>query len=282
MPGGIDPHTHMQLPFMGTVASEDFYTGTAAGLAGGTTMIIDFCIPSPQQSLIDAYDQWQEWAQKAVADYSFHVAITWWSDSGRPADGRDDRARRQQLQALHGVQGRHHGRRRDPVQKLHPLPRSRRPAPGPCRERRCGVPAAAAPARSGRHRAGRPRPVTAARGRGRGGQPRDHDRGDGRRAALRRPHLLPAGARRDQAGARERPARLRRAADPASDARRQRLSEHRLGLRRQPGDEPAVPLQGPPEVALGRADVGLAAGRRHRSLLLHARAEARWASTTSR
>jgi dihydropyrimidinase len=81
MPGGIDPHTHMQLPFMGTVASEDFYTGTAAGLAGGTTMIIDFCIPSPQQSLIDAYEQWQEWAQKAVADYSFHVAITWWSDT---------------------------------------------------------------------------------------------------------------------------------------------------------------------------------------------------------
>jgi len=81
MPGGIDPHTHMQLPFMGQVASEDFFTGTAAGLAGGTTMIIDFCIPSPQQSLLDAYEQWTEWAQKAVADYSFHVAITWWSDS---------------------------------------------------------------------------------------------------------------------------------------------------------------------------------------------------------
>jgi dihydropyrimidinase len=81
MPGGIDPHTHMQLPFMGTVASEDFYTGTAAGLAGGTTMIIDFAIPAPQQNIMEAYKQWREWAEKAVADYTFHVAITWWDDS---------------------------------------------------------------------------------------------------------------------------------------------------------------------------------------------------------
>ena len=81
MPGGIDPHTHMQLPFMGTVASEDFYTGTAAGLAGGTTMIIDFVIPSPQQNLMEAYHQWKEWAEKACSSYSFHVAVTWWDDS---------------------------------------------------------------------------------------------------------------------------------------------------------------------------------------------------------
>jgi dihydropyrimidinase len=81
MPGGIDPHTHMQLPFMGTVASEDFYTGTAAGLAGGTTMIIDFVIPAPQSSILSAYHQWREWAEKSVADYSFHVAITWWDES---------------------------------------------------------------------------------------------------------------------------------------------------------------------------------------------------------
>ncbi|EKV29246.1 Dihydropyrimidinase [Caenispirillum salinarum AK4] len=81
MPGGIDPHTHMQLPFMGTVASEDFYTGTAAGLAGGTTMIIDFVIPAPQQRLMDAWKQWREWSEKACADYAFHVAITWWDET---------------------------------------------------------------------------------------------------------------------------------------------------------------------------------------------------------
>lgn len=81
MPGGIDPHTHMQFPFMGTVASDDFYTGTAAALAGGTTSIIDFVIPQPGQRLMDAYHQWREWAEKAAADYTFHVAVTWWDDS---------------------------------------------------------------------------------------------------------------------------------------------------------------------------------------------------------
>ncbi len=81
MPGGIDPHTHMELPFMGTVASEDFYTGTAAGLAGGTTMIIDFVIPNPQEPLLDAYRKWRGWAEKAASDYSFHVAVTWWDES---------------------------------------------------------------------------------------------------------------------------------------------------------------------------------------------------------
>ncbi len=81
MPGGIDPHTHMELPFMGTTTSEDFFTGTAAGFAGGTTMIIDFVIPNPKQNVLDAYKTWRGWAEKAAGDYSFHVAITWWDDS---------------------------------------------------------------------------------------------------------------------------------------------------------------------------------------------------------
>lgn len=81
MPGGIDPQTHMQLPFMGTHAVDDFYSGTAAMLTGGTTMLLDFVIPSPQTPLMDAFNTWQDWAQKAAADYSFHVAVTWWDES---------------------------------------------------------------------------------------------------------------------------------------------------------------------------------------------------------
>src|SRR4051812_9233398 len=88
MPGGIDPHTHMELPFMGTVASEDFFSGTAAGFAGGNTTIIDFVIPNPKQRLMDAYRDWRGWAQKAAGDYSFHVAVTWWDKSVADDMGR--------------------------------------------------------------------------------------------------------------------------------------------------------------------------------------------------
>ena len=81
MPGGIDPHTHMNFPFMGTVTIDDFESGTSAAVAGGTTSIIDFVIPSPQEPLMDAYKKWRGWAENSVANYSFHVAITWWDDS---------------------------------------------------------------------------------------------------------------------------------------------------------------------------------------------------------
>ena len=87
MPGGIDTHTHMQLPFMGTVTEDDFFTGTAAGLAGGTTTIMDFVIPNPQQSLLEAYHTWRGWAEKSASDYTFHVAVTWWSEQVRQEMG---------------------------------------------------------------------------------------------------------------------------------------------------------------------------------------------------
>ncbi len=80
MPGGIDPHVHLEMPFMGTHSSDNFESGTRAGLAGGTTMVVDFCLPSPDQSLLEALAIWQQKSSLACADYSYHMAVTWWSE----------------------------------------------------------------------------------------------------------------------------------------------------------------------------------------------------------
>ena len=78
MPGGIDPHTHLEMPFMGTYSSDDFESGTRAALSGGTTMVVDFALPSPGQSLLEALQMWDNKSGRANCDYSFHMAITWW------------------------------------------------------------------------------------------------------------------------------------------------------------------------------------------------------------
>ncbi|MFB9947751.1 dihydropyrimidinase [Rhizobium puerariae] len=80
MPGGIDPHVHLEMPFMGTYSSDDFESGTRAGLAGGTTMVVDFCLPDPGQSLLDALKRWDNKATRANCDYSFHMSVTWWGE----------------------------------------------------------------------------------------------------------------------------------------------------------------------------------------------------------
>jgi dihydropyrimidinase len=80
MPGGIDPHTHLEMPFMGTYSADDFDSGTRAALAGGTTMVVDFALPSPGESLLDALKIWDNKTARAHCDYSFHMAVTWWSE----------------------------------------------------------------------------------------------------------------------------------------------------------------------------------------------------------
>eukprot|EP00850_Spirogloea_muscicola_P021393 SM000247S08282 [mRNA] locus=s247:137920:140950:+ [translate_table: standard] len=79
MPGGIDPHTHLDMPFMGTSTCDDFYSGQAAALAGGTTMHIDFAMPIDGDAL-KGFEEHRKKAKKAVMDYGFHIAVNGWSD----------------------------------------------------------------------------------------------------------------------------------------------------------------------------------------------------------
>ncbi|XP_049806553.1 dihydropyrimidinase-like isoform X2 [Schistocerca nitens] len=84
IPGGIDPHTHLEIEFMGAKSVDDFYRGTKAAIAGGTTMIIDFALPKKGQSLLETYQKYRESAdEKVCCDYGLHVGVTWWSDKVR-------------------------------------------------------------------------------------------------------------------------------------------------------------------------------------------------------
>ncbi|MEK7278883.1 MAG: amidohydrolase family protein, partial [Chloroflexota bacterium] len=77
LPGGIDVHTHLELPFGGTVSSDDFYTGHKAAAFGGTTCHIDFVIQGKGESLHQAVENWHKKSDsKAVVDYGYHLAIT--------------------------------------------------------------------------------------------------------------------------------------------------------------------------------------------------------------
>ena len=77
MPGGIDPHVHLDMPFMGTFSSDNYETGTRAALFGGTTMVIDFILQKQGNSLQSALQEWKGRSDgQAVGDYSFHMAVT--------------------------------------------------------------------------------------------------------------------------------------------------------------------------------------------------------------
>jgi len=77
IPGGIDPHVHLDMPFMGTYSSDNYETGTKAALFGGTTTVIDFILQTQGKSLLSALDEWKGRSDNnAVGDYSFHMAVT--------------------------------------------------------------------------------------------------------------------------------------------------------------------------------------------------------------
>jgi dihydropyrimidinase len=79
MPGGIDPHTHLAMPFMGAVTVDDYLSGHEAALRGGTTHHLDFVLPL-EHDLLAGHAAWMEKAQRGCMDYSFHVAVTSWSE----------------------------------------------------------------------------------------------------------------------------------------------------------------------------------------------------------
>ncbi len=84
MPGGIDPHVHLDMPFMGTSSSDSYETGTRAALFGGTTMVIDFILQKQGNSLHDALKEWRSRSDNnCFGDYSFHMAVTDFNEETR-------------------------------------------------------------------------------------------------------------------------------------------------------------------------------------------------------
>ena len=95
IPGGIDPHTHLDMPFSGTVSADDFETGTRAAAHGGTTTLIDFAIQTKGRSTLEALENWHKKAEgKTAIDYGFHMIIT---------DLEDDRVPEMRTLADEGV-----------------------------------------------------------------------------------------------------------------------------------------------------------------------------------
>jgi dihydropyrimidinase len=83
-PGGIDPHVHLDMPFMGTASSDNFETGTRAALFGGTTTVIDFIIQTKGNTLQAALDEWRARSDgQTYGDYGFHFAVTDFNENTR-------------------------------------------------------------------------------------------------------------------------------------------------------------------------------------------------------
>ncbi|XP_049791292.1 dihydropyrimidinase-like isoform X1 [Schistocerca nitens] len=81
MPGGVDPHTCFEFEIQGHKSVDDFYTGTNAAVAGGTTTVINFAIPQKDESLIEIYEKYRKLAdEKVCCDYGLHIGVTSWSD----------------------------------------------------------------------------------------------------------------------------------------------------------------------------------------------------------
>ena len=74
LPGGIDMNVHLQRPGHGTQTIDDFYNGTKAALAGGTTMVVDMVVPQEGETVMEAYNKWRGWADEKVGTISFRLS----------------------------------------------------------------------------------------------------------------------------------------------------------------------------------------------------------------
>ena len=198
IPGGIDVHTHMELPFGGTFAKDTFETGTRAAAFGGTTSIVDFAVQGKGQSLREGLDAWHAKAEgNAVTDYGFHMIMSDVNDStlaemdGLVAEGVPD------FKLFTAYPGRLLQRRRGDLPG-DAADRPERRADHDARRERDGHRRRRGPDRRGRHdRPDRSRPGAQGHLRGRGDQP-GHPPGRGRRGP--RLHRPPLGARRARGG----------------------------------------------------------------------------------
>jgi dihydropyrimidinase len=201
----IDPHTHLDMPFGGTTTIDDVESGqtrrpSAARPATSTSA-------SSRRAVVRrrARDLAREGDGKQVIDMGYHIAVTDLHEGGTLEElaSLPEQYGRHVLQAVHGLQGRADGRRRDAVPHDGGRREDRRAGDGARRERRRDRRARQARARRRAHRAALARADAPARDRGRGDEPRDPARARRRRAALRRPRLVQGVGRADRARARE-------------------------------------------------------------------------------
>ena len=181
MPGGIDVHTHLDMPFGGTTSADDFETGTIAAAHGGTTTLIDFAIQSFGEGLYPAFEGWMKKAEGQVGHRLRLPHDRARADRPGPArHGQDGPPRRRHLlQAVHGLPGRLHGGRRHDLQGPAAHARERRARLHARRERRGHRHPGEGGAAQGPDRAQVPRPDPPHPGRGRGHRPRHRPRRDG-------------------------------------------------------------------------------------------------------
>ena len=229
LPGGIDVHTHFQMPFGGTVSCETFDTGTKAAATGGTTMVVDFAMQAPGDSLHEDLrrlegDGRRPRGRRLRASHGRHRPHRR-HPRRDPAAGR---RRRHQPQALHGLQGRHHGRRRHAPPDPPEGQGVRRTRVRPRRERRRHR-----RPRQGARGGGQDRPEVpphhpSSRRRERGDETGHHPRRDRRRPHLHRARQLHESSGRDPRRQGQGPGRVRRDLPSVSRAVRRRLRRPRI------------------------------------------------------